>query len=159
MTISCFCANCFTLCFPKCITFLYNKIFFISFLNVALWSKYIKGAKYIVTEWFNYGWWAHNAIYGSCITEMHTWNLYIINQCHPINFIKFKLFIFCRSVIPGREFDKIGWFFFTLNQSILFKYFKLIFYNFQWTVFFLSLSCLLTLSTALWSDHIVKCLK
>lgn len=46
-------------------------------------------------RWFNFGWWAHNAIYRPCITEMYTWNLYnFLNQNHPKKFnlkIKIKL--------------------------------------------------------------------
>ena len=45
---------------------------------------------------FDFGWWAHNAIYRWCIIDLYTWNLYnFINQCHhnKCNFKKFNPFI------------------------------------------------------------------
>ena len=40
---------------------------------------------------FDVGWWAYNAIYRWCITQVYTWNLCnLINQCHPINLIQIK---------------------------------------------------------------------
>lgn len=42
VTINCFGTNCFTLCLPKSLTCLYNKLFFISCLYVLLWSKKYK---------------------------------------------------------------------------------------------------------------------
>ena len=37
------------------------------------------------------GWWTHNTIYRSRITQLYTWNLYnFINQYHPKNSIKIK---------------------------------------------------------------------
>lgn len=35
---------------------------------------------YAEGRWLGFGGWAHSAIYRSCITDMHTWNL-----CDPIN--------------------------------------------------------------------------
>ena len=46
-----------------------------------------KGGQIYGDRWFNLGWWAHNAIYRSCIIEVFTWNLYYyMNRFHPNSF-------------------------------------------------------------------------
>ena len=36
--------------------------------------------------WFDFGWWAYNAMYRSCMMVVYTWNLSkLINQCNPSN--------------------------------------------------------------------------
>ena len=43
--------------------------------------------------WFNFGRWAYNAVYRSCIIEMYTWNLCDpINQRHPSKFNKEEIY-------------------------------------------------------------------
>ena len=41
---------------------------------------------------FDFGWWAHIAIYRCCSRELYTWNLYnFSNQCNPNEFNKIDL--------------------------------------------------------------------
>ena len=52
-------------------------------------------------RWFDFGWWAHSAIYRSCIIELYTWNLYnLINQCFPNKFNRTKRYL-KKKIVPG----------------------------------------------------------
>lgn len=54
-------------------------------------------------RWFDFGWWAPDAIYKSCLIQKYTWNLYSLINQHHLNMLVNKIFL---KRIPSQKNGK-----------------------------------------------------